>query len=112
MDLYVRQVTHPTQGAYPHENFNRDTPALNALDAVLQPGVLSAGERQRVRAQLAFLGYTLASPSVHSPERGFKANPNMTTAIRSELGVLACLISDHPKAREWAQMGIAEMARN
>ena len=110
VDLYVRQTAYPTPGAYPHEYYNEVTPALNVLDAVLQPGVLSPGQRERVRAQIAFLGYTLASPSVHSPERGFKANPNMTTAIRCELGVLACLISDHPKARDWAQMGIREMA--
>ena len=111
VNLYVRQVLYPTQGAYLPRSYNAATPALNALDAVLQPGVLSAGERQRIRAQLAFLGYTLANPSVHSPERGFKANPNMTTAIRCELGVLACLISDHPKAKAWAPMGIDEMRK-
>ena len=111
VDFYVRQTALPTQGAYPHEYYNEGTPALNASDAVLQPGVLSSSQRERVLAQLAFLGYTLASPSVHSPERGFKANPKMTTSIRCELGVLACLISDHPKAREWAQMGIDEMAK-
>ena len=110
VDLYVRQAIYPTLGCLPHEHYNEAAPALNALDAVMQQGVLLADERQRILAQLAFLGYTLASPSVHSPERGFKANPNMTTAIRCELAVLACLISDHPKAREWAGMGIAEMA--
>jgi hypothetical protein len=110
VDLYVRQAVYPTQGAYPHEHYNEVTPALNALDAILQPGVLSPEQRACARAQLAFLGYTLASPSNYSPERGFKANPNMTTAIRCELGVLACLIPDHPKAREWAEMGIREMA--
>jgi hypothetical protein len=110
VDFYVRQVGLPTQGAYPHEYYNEVTPALNALDAVMQPGVLSSGQRERVRAQLAFLGYTLASPSVHSPERGFKATANMTTMIRCELGVLACLIPDHPHAREWATIGIREMA--
>jgi len=110
VDLYVRQAALPTQGAYPHEYYNEAMPALNALDAVLQPGVLTAGQRERVLAQLAFLGYILASPSVHSPERGFKANPNMTTAIRCELGILACLIPDHPRARDWAQMGIREIA--
>jgi hypothetical protein len=110
VDIDVRQVVLPAPGAYPHEYYNEITPALNALDAVLQPGVLSPEQRARVRAQLAFLGYTLASPSVHSPERGFKATANMTTAIRCALGVLACLIPDHPRASDWADLAIHEMA--
>jgi hypothetical protein len=110
VDFYVRQAALPTPGAYPHEYCNEVMPALNALDAVLQPGVLSPEQRVRARGQVAFLGYTLASPSVHSPERGFKANPNMTTSIRCALGILACLIPDHPSARDWAKLGIHQMA--
>ena len=44
VDLYVRQTAYPTPGAYPHEYYNEVTPALNALDAILQPDMRSAGE--------------------------------------------------------------------
>jgi len=109
VDAYTRQAVRPTSGSEPHQQYNQVIPALNALDAILQPGVLSADKRTRVRAQLAFLGYTFASPSFHSPERGFHANPNMTTAARCMLGIVACLIPDHPKAKEWAGLAIHEM---
>jgi hypothetical protein len=110
VDLYVRQVNFPTQGSDPPRHYNQVTLALNTLDAVLQPGVLAPAERERVRAQLAYLGHTLADPSVHSPERGFSANPNMTTSTRCTLGMLACLIPDHPEAKQWAETAIHEMA--
>ena len=42
--------------------------------------------KDRLKAQLAFLGYTLSSPTFHSPERGYQANPNMTTMARGMAG--------------------------
>ncbi|MEI7938667.1 MAG: hypothetical protein WCK27_18445 [Verrucomicrobiota bacterium] len=111
VDLFTRQLRHPTPGSFPHQKYDRVVPTLNALDAVLAPGVLASEQRARVRAQLAFLGYALASPSFHSPERGYSANPNMTTAVRCMSGLIACLIPDHPEARAWAQLGIREMAK-
>jgi hypothetical protein len=110
VDLYLKQAAYPTVGTDPPRHYNEVSLALNVLDSVLGPGTLSPGQRQQVRAQVAFLGYTLASPAVISPERGFSANPNMTTSMRCMLGILACLIPDHPQAKAWAEMGISEMA--
>jgi hypothetical protein len=110
VDLFTRQVRHPTPGALPHQKYDKLAPTLNTLDTVLSPGVLPPGDRARVRAQLAYLGYALAAPSFHSPERGYSANPNMTTAVRCMSGLIACLIPDHPEAKAWAQLGIREMA--
>jgi len=109
VDIYVRQDSYPTQGSDLPRHYNNTTFAVNACDAALAPGVLSAEERRRMKAQLAYLGYTLASPTVCSPERGYAANPNMTTSIRGVLGIVACTIPDHPRAAEWAQMAIREM---
>ncbi len=110
VDLYLKQGALPTVGSDLHRHYNQVAPALNVLDAVLDPGgMLSHAERRKARAQIAFLGYTLASPAVLSPERGFNANPNMTTSTRCALGILACLIPDHPRAKAWAEMGIREM---
>jgi len=111
VDLYVREATFPTQGSDPPRHYNQVTVAVNAIDAVLRPDVLSAAELELARSQLAFLAYTLADPSVFSPERGFKGNPNMTTTSRCVLGMIACLIPDHPKAKDWAELGVREMAK-
>jgi hypothetical protein len=110
VDLFTRQDRHPTPGSLPHQKYDKLAPTLNTLDTVLAPGVLPPADRVRVRAQLAYLGYVLAAPSFHSPERGYSANPNMTTAVRCMSGLIACLIPDHPEARTWAQLGIREMA--
>ncbi len=111
VDLYVREEKFPTQGADPPRHYNQVALAINAIDAVLRPDALSPAELELARSQLAFLAYILADPSVYSPERGFKGNPNMTTTTRCLLGMIACLIPDHPKAKDWADMGIREMAK-
>jgi len=64
-----------------------------------------------MKAQLAFLGYALSSPTFHSPERGYKANPNMTTMARGMVGLIAAAIPQHPQARDWADLFAAEAER-
>jgi hypothetical protein len=78
-------------------------------DLVLGSRALTAEERQRINAQLAYLAYTLASPNFISPERGFSANPNMTTSARGMLGLMACTIPSHPAARAWADLAVGEI---
>src|SRR5262249_11445747 len=110
VDLYVRQTQYRTAGHDLPRHYNDVTATLNILDAGLMTGFYTAAEKQRIRAQLAFLGYTLANPLVISPEREYSANPNMTSTTRSALGVLACLIADHPEARTWADIAIQQMS--
>jgi hypothetical protein len=110
VDLYVRQTQYRTVNHDLSRHYNDVAVTLNILDAALSTGLYSQGEKQRIRAQLGFLGYTLASPLVISPERGYLANPNMTSVTRSVLGVLACLIPDHPQARSWADIAIQRMS--
>jgi len=110
VDLYLRQTQYRTAGHDLPRHYNDVTATLNILDAALMNGPYNPVEKQRIRAQLAFLGYTLASPLVISPERGYSANPNMTSITRSALGVLACLIADHPQSRAWADLAIQQMA--
>ena len=73
--------------------------------------VFSAADIRYARAQLAFLGYKLASPNYYSLERNFRANPNMTSTRYCAMAILAALIPDHPKAKEWAQGGLDEVER-
>ncbi|HUT01521.1 MAG TPA: hypothetical protein VM031_03640, partial [Phycisphaerae bacterium] len=110
-DLYARGNAFPTQGCDPPGHCNAVAFAVNGCDLALARGLLSAAQRARMRAQLAYLGYTLADPGVHSPERGFRAKPNMTTSIRCAAGMVACVIPDHPVAKAWAALATAEMKR-
>jgi hypothetical protein len=110
VDLYVRQTQYRTAGHDLSRRYNDVASTLNILDAALAVGLYSQAEKQRIRAQLAFLAYTLESPLVISPERGYLGNPNMTSVTRSVLGVLACLIADHPRARAWADTAIQRIS--
>jgi len=97
------------QGSCPHHRTRSIYWSAIAADLVLGSKALSPEEEQRLRAQLAFLGYTLARPTFISPERGFKANPNMTSSARGMLGIVACTIPQQPNAKNWAELSIGEM---
>lgn len=87
--------------------------ALNVVihyDAVMDSPWTREEDKPLLRAQMAFLGYKLADPSIWSIERGYKSgNPNMSISYLLTLGMLACVIPDHPMAREWAQPAIDRM---
>ncbi len=111
VDFYARQEQLRNQGSSPHHRNPTIFQAAIACDLVIASDVLSGEERSRMKAQLAFLGHTLARPSVISPERGFQANPNMTSIARACLGMIACTIPGHPRAKEWARLAVAEIER-
>jgi hypothetical protein len=71
----------------------------------------SATDVTYARAQLAFLAYKLSSPNYYSPERNFRANPNMTTMRSCTEAIVAAAISDHPNAATWAESGSREINR-
>ena len=68
--------------------------------------------QRRLRAQIAFLGYTVNRDDFWSPERGFSANPNMTTPIAAFQTTAACMIPSHPLAKTWLRHGLAELKDN
>ena len=73
--------------------------------------VFSEADIRYARAQIAFLAYKLSSPNYYSLERNYRANPNMTTTRYCAMTILACLVPDHPRAKEWAQGGLDEVER-
>jgi hypothetical protein len=111
VDGFVHQDRLRNQGSCPHHRTTTVMWSAILGDLALSPGILTPPERSRLKAQLAFLGYTLASPTFHSPERGYQANPNMTTTARGMLGLVACCLPQHPQARDWAQIAIEEIQR-
>ncbi|NQU26561.1 MAG: hypothetical protein HQ567_35200 [Candidatus Nealsonbacteria bacterium] len=73
-------------------------------DAIIDSDLITPLQRKLLRARMAYLAYYAASPANWSPERGYRSgNPNMTIAHTLNQGVLACLLSDHPMARQWAE---------
>lgn len=108
VDMQVRQVTASWLGRAPHGQTEILT-AFNLADAVLAGNAATPEQKQRLRSQAAFLGYTLARQDYWSPLRGFAANPNMTSHVAAYQTIGACLIFSHPKAREWVQEGLREL---
>jgi len=73
------------------------------FDAVMGFGELDAKERALMRAQIAYLTYILKSPLHWSFERGWNSgNPNMTVSRTCNVGLLGCVLLDHPEGRRWA----------
>jgi len=72
-------------------------------DGLIDSDLVTEKERKLYRAQLAFLAYKQGHPNTWSTRRGYgSGNPNMHVSHNLSLGMLACLIPDHPMAREWA----------
>ena len=95
-------------GAAPHMN-NKFATAIGLADIVMSSPLATAKHRERIRALAAFLSYTTARPEYWSTERGYSANPNMTSMVSGYRARLAAFISDHPLAKEWGQRGMDEL---
>lgn len=79
-------------------------------DGLIDSTWITAEERPRLRAQMAFLGYRMADPSTWSNERGYRSyNLNMSISYALNLGTIATTIPDHPMASAWAQSAVAMM---
>ncbi|MHB9025505.1 MAG: hypothetical protein ACYC7E_15270 [Armatimonadota bacterium] len=81
-------------------------------DALIGTDLITTQERPLLRAQLAYLAYQMAGPELWSPERGYiSGNPNMSVSYVLSQGILACLLSDHPLARQWTDHASGWMER-
>jgi len=98
-------------GARPHNQQYIGVAPLLA-DAALGTGQATPQQRQRLLAQLAFLGYTVARPEYWSPERGYAGNPNMTTSVNGYRTVIASAIPSHPEAAAWANDSVAKLKQD
>ncbi len=108
VDRYLDQDAQVTLGYGPHTQA-RLLAALNLADAILGSPHVSPDERARLLAQIAFLGYTVHRADYWSPERGFSANPNMTTSVAAYRAMIGGLIREHPLARSWIDGAVQEL---
>jgi hypothetical protein len=105
IDGFMNQDTKGSLGAWPHMQQNI-VPAFNAVDMVWS--AFTPEERKRVKAQAALIGYAVDSPDYWSVERGFHANPNMTTMVAGYQAAAGYLLADHPMSDQWVEDGMAE----
>ena len=108
-DSFLKQNGMPF-GAAPHHQV-RMAVAANVADIMLGSPHITDEQQERILRLAAFLSYTTARPEYWSPERGFGANPNMTTIVNGYRTRLACLINDHPRAKNWASTALKELRR-
>ena len=108
VDMLVRQDALVTLGFAPHQQTVIMT-AINLADAIWSSSQLSTEMRERLKAQLAFLGYTVNSDDYWSPARGFAANPNMTSTVAAYRALLGAIIPSHPMAATWVRNGTSEL---
>ena len=110
VDAFVREDALMSLGFAPHRRTALFA-AVNLADAIWSTPYLAPPLRERLKAQIAFLGYTVSRADFWSPERGFGANPNMTTTVAAMQAVLGYMVPSHPMAAAWAQRGTAELKR-
>lgn len=89
-------------GAAPHnqQSYNFGLAPLVA-DAIIDSKVITPLQRKKILAQIAFCSYAINRPDYWSEERGFAANPNMTTTVLGYRVALGSVIATHPEAHEW-----------
>ncbi|MDP6522606.1 MAG: hypothetical protein QGI24_02550 [Kiritimatiellia bacterium] len=108
VERFLDQDVQATLGMAPHMQTQINT-TLNLLDVLLGTELISELDRTRALAKIAFLGYVVERSDYWSPERGFRANPNMTTTVATYQAIIGCMLPDHPLGRQWAQMGLKEL---
>jgi hypothetical protein len=83
---------------------------VSLYDALIDSEFVTRKQRRLFRAQMAYLGYLMASPQCWSTERGYgSGNPNMHCSYILSLGVIACALRDHPMSERWAAYATAWM---
>ena len=107
VDNYFKQTRLATPGFAPHMR-QQTAVCLLLADAVIDGGHMPPEVRRRIKAQAAFLGYTLDRADVWSPVRGYAANPNMTTSHYGYKATAACFNPTHPQAKAWLADALRE----
>jgi len=123
----AREIERGAQRNYPAFERARDVKKLGAIldklggfdlmrgvmdvaaryDVIIDSDLVSPEERKLFKAQMAYLAYLAASPLPWSIERGYcSGNPNMTVARVLNVGILGCLLRDHPKGKDWGDYAV------
>jgi hypothetical protein len=110
VDVFLKQSGMvETFGMAPHNYAGMFFGAINLTDAVLSTPYISPEMRTRLQGQLAFLAYAVNRDDYWSPERGFSANPNMTSTVAAYRVALGAMLPMHPLSQQWMKRGLTEL---
>jgi hypothetical protein len=107
VDAFFEQSYQATLGSAPHHR--RGLLQVPTLADTVWSDIFTPAERERLKAQAAFLGYTVNRADFWSPPRGYSANPNMTTMVASYQVAFGSLLPDHPQSKAWVTAGMTEL---
>ena len=83
---------------------------LRQADFILGGRGIPPAEKEKLLAQLAFLGHLYSHDAFWPVERGYNmGNMNMIAGVYATLGKIGCLLKTHPMAEEWAKNAIKGM---
>ncbi len=95
----------------PHHITQQTFLAANLADLVLGAGSLTPAEAVALRAKLAFMAYTLNWRGYWAPEKGYAANPNMSSFTYDGVGLLGLVLTDHPESPAWVKACTTQLDR-
>ncbi|MGV6827153.1 MAG: hypothetical protein ACWA5Q_09260 [bacterium] len=107
VDFFFEQKSMP-YGASPHQQHFLSAAVSNA-DILMGSGKVDSAGQQRIRAQVAFLSYTLNRSEYWSEDHGYSANPNMSTTVDGYRLKLAAFLGDHPRSKQWASDALTNL---
>lgn len=105
VDTFLRQPEVP-YGSAPHHLQQLGIIPL-VVDSVLDSPEVTPEQRKKLLAQVAFCSYAVNRPDFWSEDRGFCANPNMTTSVLGYRVTLGSLIASHPQSKQWVNDALA-----
>ena len=111
VDQYLNQDALVTLGFAPHHQIFTLV-AMNLADAMMNTPFITPVVRRRLESQIAFLGYTVNRDDYWSPERGFSANPNMTSTVAAYQTMTGAAIPEHSMSKAWMKRGLDELKLN
>jgi hypothetical protein len=95
----------------PHHITQAIYPVANLADLVLGTGVLTSEQEASLRARMAFMAYVLNWRGYWAPEKGYAANPNMSSFTYDGVGLLGLLLLDHPESQTWINACTTQLDR-
>lgn len=110
LDLFLQLEHQITVPMAPHHVARLQT-TCNMISVIYDSPQLTADERAKLKAQLAFLGYLFNSDSYCSTARGYAGFPNMTACVYGTRAAIGSVLPGHPLRKEWMTNAVADLRR-
>ncbi|MCX5662100.1 MAG: hypothetical protein NTW19_20680 [Planctomycetota bacterium] len=95
----------------PHHITQTTFAIANVADLVLGSGTMTPEQEASLRAKMAFMAYVLNWRGYWAPEKGYAANPNMSSFCYDGVGLLGMVLADHPESKNWINACTTQLDR-